>query len=100
MEQTVVDMQNLLTRESLAMSDAQEAARMAQNSNALRAAFEQWIAEHRDSFPPVVVHITDGESQEGDPRPYADPLRELATEDGEEAVVLGTVSVAYAGDRK
>lgn len=43
---------------------------------------EQWINEHQSSFPPIVIHITDGESQEGDPIPYADPLKELATDDG------------------
>jgi len=43
---------------------------------------EQWIAEHSKSYPPIVIHITDGESQEGDPGPYADPLRSLETEDG------------------
>jgi hypothetical protein len=43
---------------------------------------EQWIKEHPKSFPPVVIHITDGESQDGDPRPYAEAVRDLATEDG------------------
>jgi len=43
---------------------------------------EQWIGEHSRSFPPVIIHITDGESQEGDPLPYAEPLRSLETEDG------------------
>jgi hypothetical protein len=43
---------------------------------------DKWIQEHPRSFPPVVIHITDGESQEGDPLPYAQPLKELATEDG------------------
>jgi len=42
----------------------------------------QWIAQHRYSFPPIVVHITDGESQDGDPTPYADAIKNLATEDG------------------
>lgn len=41
-----------------------------------------WIPQHRRSFPPVVIHITDGESQDGDPRPYADALKQLATDDG------------------
>ena len=31
-----------------------------------------WIAQHPRSFPPIVVHITDGESQDGNPIPYAD----------------------------
>ncbi|MFO0901522.1 MAG: vWA domain-containing protein [Pirellulales bacterium] len=53
--------------------------------NALYRAYElveKWIQEHPRSYPPVVIHITDGESQDGDPIPYADPLRGLATEDG------------------
>jgi len=41
-----------------------------------------WIAQHPRSFPPIVVHITDGESQDGDPTPYADALKSLGTEDG------------------
>ena len=41
-----------------------------------------WIAQHPRSFPPIVVHITDGESQDGNPIPYADALKALATEDG------------------
>ncbi len=54
--------------------------------SALYKAYEltkAWIDEHPKSFPPVVIHITDGESQEGDPLPYADPLKELETEDGQ-----------------
>ena len=54
--------------------------------SALYKAYEltkTWIGEHPKSFPPVIIHITDGESQEGDPMPYADPLRELETEDGQ-----------------
>ncbi len=43
---------------------------------------EPWIAQHPDSFPPIVIHISDGESQDGDPVPYADAIRALATSDG------------------
>lgn len=43
----------------------------------------QWIEENPKSFPPVVIHITDGENQEnGNPLDYAVPLKELETEDG------------------
>lgn len=42
----------------------------------------QWIAQHPDSFPPIVVHISDGESQDGDPLPYAEAVRGLTTNDG------------------
>ena len=42
----------------------------------------EWIGQHPRSFPPIVVHITDGESQDGDPIPYAEAVKKLATEDG------------------
>jgi len=41
-----------------------------------------WLAKHPRSFPPIVVHISDGESQDGDPIPYANAVKRLATEDG------------------
>ena len=40
---------------------------------------DQWIEDHMESFPPIVIHITGGESQEGDPLPYAEALTELET---------------------
>jgi len=42
----------------------------------------QWIGQHPESFPPIVIHISDGESQDGDPVPYAEAIRNLATNDG------------------
>ena len=50
MEQTVVDIQNMLAKESLVMPEAQELAKMAQNSKAQRDAFEQWLAEQADKL--------------------------------------------------
>lgn len=41
-----------------------------------------WIAEHPDSFPPIVINITDGESTDGDPTEFAEDLTSLATTDG------------------
>lgn len=41
-----------------------------------------WIAEHQNSFPPILIHCTDGESQDGDPIPYAEPIKSLQTDDG------------------
>lgn len=43
---------------------------------------EQWCREHPQSFPPIVIHITDGESQDGDPIPYGNAVRGLGTQDG------------------
>jgi hypothetical protein len=43
---------------------------------------QQWIASHPDSFPPIVIHVTDGEPTDGDPESVADDLRDLKTRDG------------------
>ncbi|MGI8825785.1 MAG: vWA domain-containing protein [Chloroflexota bacterium] len=43
---------------------------------------EGWLQSHPDSFPPVVVNITDGESTDGDPSAAAAALRDLASHDG------------------
>lgn len=42
----------------------------------------QWIESHPGCFPPIVIHLTDGEPVDGDPRPYAEELKSLATSDG------------------
>lgn len=43
---------------------------------------DEWIAEHPRSFPPIVIHITDGESSDGNPTEYAQAVKERETEDG------------------
>ena len=43
---------------------------------------KEWVAQHPASFPPVVIHVTDGESGDGDPSELADTLRQLQTQDG------------------
>jgi len=48
-----------------------------------------WVAEHPFSYPPTVINLTDGESNDGDPRKPAEELKSLATSDGN--VVLLTV---------
>jgi len=42
----------------------------------------RWIAQHPDSFPPIVINITDGEATDGNPGTPAAALRDLATSDG------------------
>lgn len=48
----------------------------------IHALLENWITAHPDSFPPIVINITDGESQDGDPIPYVDAVKSLSTSDG------------------
>ncbi|RAP74772.1 vWA domain-containing protein [Paenibacillus montanisoli] len=55
---------------------------MCQAVNTAHTILNQWINEYTPSFPPVVIHITDGESTDGDPTSEMAKLRELATDDG------------------
>ncbi|MCE2653139.1 MAG: VWA domain-containing protein [Planctomycetaceae bacterium] len=41
-----------------------------------------WIGSHPQSFPPSVIHITDGESSDGDPLGLMREVTSLATSDG------------------
>lgn len=41
-----------------------------------------WCDSHPNSYPPTVLHITDGESTDGDPEQLADALRQFQTNDG------------------
>lgn len=41
-----------------------------------------WITLNADNFPPVVIHITDGASTDGNPMEAMNSLKSLATSDG------------------
>ena len=41
-----------------------------------------WVKDHPDGFPPIVVHITDGEATDGDPMSRLEHLTDLCTSDG------------------
>jgi hypothetical protein len=41
-----------------------------------------WTATHRDSFPPTVLHVTDGDWNGTDPSHVADEIMSLGTNDG------------------
>jgi hypothetical protein len=42
----------------------------------------QWVTDHPQGFPPIVLHITDGESGDGDPTAAGSAILQLATSDG------------------
>ncbi|MCA9801073.1 MAG: VWA domain-containing protein [Cyanobacteria bacterium HKST-UBA02] len=42
----------------------------------------QWLIEHPDCFPPIVINVTDGEASDGDPLPLGRSLMELKSSDG------------------
>lgn len=43
---------------------------------------ENWLEMHKDCYPPTVIHITDGESTDGDITYPAQSLRQLSSSDG------------------
>lgn len=62
---------------------------MAQGQTPMNAAFERaeralqgWIGRHRDSFPPIILNITDGGFTDRNPAPTVERIRALATSDG------------------
>ena len=44
---------------------------------------ESWALQHPNSFPPVVINITDGEATDGDPSAPAEAIKKIHTTDGE-----------------
>ncbi|MBK4717616.1 VWA domain-containing protein [Azospirillum sp. YIM DDC1] len=53
--------------------------------DALRKAAEvlvAWCDSHPDSYPPTVIHVTDGQSTDGDPSQIAEALKQISTNDG------------------
>ncbi|WP_369975471.1 VWA domain-containing protein [Xanthomonas bundabergensis] len=65
---------------------------------AITAAAEQlvaWCDAHPDSYPPTVLHVTDGESTDGDPEALAKQLQQISTNDGN--VLLFNLHVSTSG---
>jgi hypothetical protein len=47
-----------------------------------KSAVASWAGSHMSSYPPTVIHVTDGESTDGDPSSVAQDIRSVATADG------------------
>lgn len=43
---------------------------------------DDWIAEHPDSYPPVVINLSDGAATDGDPLDIAKEILNMSTSDG------------------
>ena len=43
---------------------------------------ENWVGHFPDSFPPIVINVSDGNATDGDPEPRAQRIMELQTNDG------------------
>lgn len=47
-----------------------------------REILRRWLAEHPRGFPPTVMHLTDGDSGDGDPTDIGREIMSLGTDDG------------------
>ena len=50
--------------------------------SAAYAALQDWTAQHPDSYPPMMISVTDGASTDGNPVPLAEEIMGLSTSDG------------------
>lgn len=55
---------------------------MCEAFTAVRGLVDQWLTEHKDGFPPTILHLTDGESTDGEPSAIAQDLLTRSTTDG------------------
>jgi hypothetical protein len=56
---------------------------MCQAFASVRDLLDQWLSEHKNGFPPTVLHLTDGESTDGDPGQVGNEILSRRTSDGE-----------------
>ena len=55
-----------------------------------------WCDNNPESYPPTVLHITDGESTDGNPEEIAEQLKKISTNDGE--VLVFNLHVSTSGE--
>lgn len=55
---------------------------MCQALTQAQSIIKEWLDQHPDCFPPIILHITDGEATDGDPSVPAQALRDLSSSNG------------------
>lgn len=58
----------------------------------------EWCDAHPNSYPPTVLHVTDGQSTDGVPETIADGIRQISTKDGE--CLLFNLHVTVGGGKE
>ncbi len=67
---------------------------------AIRVAAQEvvkWCDSHPNSYPPTILHVTDGESTDGNPEALANQLCQISTNDG--AVLMFNLHVSTLGSK-
>ena len=70
---------------------------MCQALDLARRTMSDFLSRYPNCYPPIVVNITDGEANDGDPEPASAALRSLASSDGQ--VLLFNAHVSSRADR-
>ncbi len=68
---------------------------MCQAFSLVRQILDEWLSEHRVGFPPTVLHLTDGESTDGDPTNEAREILKQSTSDGQVLLMNCHVSARH-----
>ena len=55
---------------------------MCEALSAASKALQHWTSQHPDSYPPMVINVTDGAATDGNPEPLAREIMALGTSDG------------------
>ena len=69
--------------------------------SALKKAYsvlQEWCSHHPDSYPPLLIHITDGMSTDGNPEQTAQQIKELSTNDGQ--VLVFNINLSQTGGKE
>ena len=69
---------------------------MCEALSAASRALGDWIAEHPDSYPPMLISITDGAAGDGNPVPLAEEIKAMSTGDGNVLVYTAHLSAMSA----
>jgi hypothetical protein len=57
-----------------------------------------WCDSHANSYPPTILHITDGQSTDGNPESICNNIRQLSTLNGE--VLLFNLNISASGGQQ
>jgi hypothetical protein len=57
-----------------------------------------WCENHPNAYPPLLVHVTDGQSTDGDPEGIAKDIQQLSTKDGN--VLVFNIHLSKQGGRE
>ena len=68
---------------------------MCEAFNVAVQALEAWVDQHPESFPPIVINVSDGAASDGDPQGPAQSIANLQTSDGN--ALMFNIHLSFSG---